>query len=539
MFKWRSALSVLSRRRRAPQPPSPAFSQSAERLNARTAGSGLTTHASRLTTLGALLRLSIAAAAVLAPSIARAQETDKIINQATFSYTVAGDSQTYTGVTTQSTLIDPRGKVKGCGGAPLPDYTGFTIGLFDPDPSDPTGTGTRGLVQLTPTSLTPGGGTRLPLGAPPNGQNVNPFPLSTADQGAYSFLLDPTKGQLDVGRAYILVLTPPTGSGYTQRRVRVVVAGNSGGIITYTATAVDGQPLNPPDPSTSVTRTAAFQYNPDNGLALAALNINISDCQAQEVQISKMGDRLFAQPGDTVVYRVTVHNPTNATLQAIQVTDTLPVGFDLVANSVRAQFQGKPVKMTVQRNGRTSIFSADESFTLPKEQAFDIAYAAVLTPEALHGDGLNQASVMGRVTVFVNGQSLVRIVTDGPAVFGVKVRQGILTDTGTIIGRVFVDRNFDGEQQGDEPGVPNAVVVLDDSTRVVTDANGMFSVSTVPSGYHTAVLDFRSLLGYRMAPNRRFIERNSPSRLAHLEPGGLVRMNFGVVAPPKTEARHP
>jgi hypothetical protein len=37
-----------------------------------------------------------------------------------------------------------------------------------------------------------------------------------------------------------------------------------------------------------------------------------------------------------------------------------------------------------------------------------------------------------------------------------------------------------------------------------------------------------SLPGYSLAPNRRFIEGNSQSRLVRLEPGGLARMNFAV-----------
>ena len=91
-----------------------------------------------------------------------------------------------------------------------------------------------------------------------------------------------------------------------------------------------------------------------------------------------------------------------------------------------------------------------------------------------------------------------------------------------------MDRNFDGEQEGGEPGVPNAVILLDNSTRIVADANGLFNVPTVNSGWHTATLDLRSMRDYVLARNHRFIERNSQSRLVRLEPGGLARLNFAV-----------
>jgi hypothetical protein len=119
-------------------------------------------------------------------------------------------------------------------------------------------------------------------------------------------------------------------------------------------------------------------------------------------------------------------------------------------------------------------------------------------------------------------------VKDGPAVHRLRIRSGIVSDCGTIIGRVFVDKNFDGEQQPGEPGVPNAVVFMEDGNRITTDANGLFSVANVLPGYRTGVLDLSSTPGYTFAPNQYFSERNSQSRLVHLEPGGLVRMNFAV-----------
>jgi hypothetical protein len=69
---------------------------------------------------------------------------------------------------------------------------------------------------------------------------------------------------------------------------------------------------------------------------------------------------------------------------------------------------------------------------------------------------------------------------------------------------------------------------MEDGNRITTDANGLFSVANVLPGYRTGVLDLSSTPGYTFAPNHYFSERNSQSRLVHLEPGGLVRMNFAV-----------
>ena len=136
-----------------------------------------------------------------------------------------------------------------------------------------------------------------------------------------------------------------------------------------------------------------------------------------------------------------------------------------------------------------------------------------------------------------DGTVMTSPISDGPAIYGIQIRDGLLSDTGTLIGRVFEDLNQDGEQERGEPGLPNVSVLLDDSTIVVSDVNGLFSVPTVTPGYHTATLDFRTAPGYVVAPNHRFIERATPTRLVHLEPGGLARVNFGLQKRSPAKAR--
>jgi hypothetical protein len=187
---------------------------------------------------------------------------------------------------------------------------------------------------------------------------------------------------------------------------------------------------------------------------------------------------------------------------------------------VRGEILGQPVTVNTLSDNRTITFAAETS--IPSGQVLNIAYAAQLTPDALRGSGENLA--------IVNAQRADNrlAVKDGPAVHRLRIRPGIIADCGTLIGRVFVDKNFDGEQQPGEPGVPNAVIFMEDGNRVTTDANGLFSVANVLPGNHTGTLDLSSIPGYTIAPNLYFSERNSRSRLVRLEPGGMARMNFAV-----------
>jgi uncharacterized repeat protein (TIGR01451 family) len=485
----------------------------------------------RLTTtvlLGSFLHSSI-------PIPAIAQQTNNLaasvpfINQAAYTYTDSASNYQYQGTSSQlnvspTPLVDPLGRVLGCSGTILPDYTGFSVGVYEPNPSDPTGTELGSLADLTRTELPDIPNNKIPGGKSPNTENSNPYFLTNNPAGVYNFLLDPNRGQTDPGRTYIFVVNPPPNSIYKQRRIKIEILTSTGtqgnGIVRYVASSLDGQPISLTG-ETRVEQTVVVVPNAETvGLDLSAFQFTTNMCQANQLQIIKTGDRAAAEPGDTVIYRLSIKNLADAGLNNIFVTDNLPLGFQFLPKAVRGEVDGQPVTITSERNGSTVTLRTD--VTIPSEKVLNIAYAAQLTADAVRGDGRNSA--IANAQRDDNNFS----VKDGPATHQLKIRPGIVSDCGTIIGRVFVDKNFDGEQQPGEPGIPNAVIFLEDGNRITTDPNGLFSLANALPGYHTGVLDLSSLPGYTLAPNQKFRERNSQSRLVRLEPGGLVRMNFAV-----------
>lgn len=416
-------------------------------------------------------------------------------------------------ITTQ--LVDPLGRITGCGGEILPSYEGFTVALYDTANGLDLGT----LIPLTPTEVPDIAGNGVPVGVFPNTQNSNPYFLSNSSNGRYSFLLDDAKGQLALGRTYILLINPATGSNFRQRRVRIDITGRTGNTVSYTATSLDEAGLATDPGATTLRQSLTVGDAGSVGLTVSFQGLQTCVGPAPALQINKTGDRVAAEPGDTVVYRLSLRNLISAPVSNILLTDTLPLGFNFLENSVRAAADSTPIAgVNAQRNGPAVTFTVPGQ--LPAGSTLTLVYAALLTPDAIRGSGVN--------SVVAEGRGPRGLVKDGPATYKVRIRAGILSDGGTVIGRVFVDKNFDGEQQADEPGVPNAVVFLEDGTRITTDPQGLFSIANVLPGSHTGVLDLSSLPGYTLAPNLYFIERNSQSRLVRLAPGGLVRMNFGV-----------
>lgn len=419
-------------------------------------------------------------------------------------------------------LIDPRGKISGCGGEILADYQGFSVGLYDVNGNDPTASEPSGLTPLTTTELPDDPNNNIPEGIEPNIENSNPFFLTNEDEGQYSFLFDEAEGQLDQGRSYILVVDSGENSIYDQRQVKLTIGNRLERVVEYTATSLDGKPISAENGLTTITGQIVLVEDAERiSLNLAVLNLDTNICDAQEISLTKTGDRAAAEPGDIVLYRLAVQNLASTPLTNFQITDTLPPGFILEDETVIGEANSALIEIeTVSSSDRIVNFTANT--TLEQGQTLNLVYGVQISPDALRGSADNSAIVNAQRT----DNNLT--VKDGPAIYSLQLESGIIRDAGTLIGRVFVDKNFDGEQQSGEPGIPNAVIYLEGGNRIITDADGLFSVSNILPGYHTGSLDLTSIPEYRLAPNLRFIERNSTSRLVNLEPGGLVRMNFGV-----------
>jgi hypothetical protein len=160
--------------------------------------------------------------------------------------------------------------------------------------------------------------------------------------------------------------------------------------------------------------------------------------------------------------------------------------------------------------------------SIPPASVLTFVYATVLSPDALKGTGQNVAVADGTL-----GSSPVH---GGPATFTLKVDPGLLSDCGTIIGRVYIDKPLQGIDRRQQPGVPDAVVFFDDGVRVKTDKNGLYHYpGCAHPGWRTAALDLTSVPGMTIAPNIYIASRNGQSQWAHLEPSGLVKINFAVL----------
>ncbi|MDV3351075.1 DUF11 domain-containing protein [Leptolyngbyaceae cyanobacterium CCMR0082] len=291
------------------------------------------------------------------------------------------------------------------------------------------------------------------------------------------------------------------------------------GVLLSTLLVYLHTPVMPVGAQVQVTNTASGAFddptNPNRPRVRAPSNpttIGTPPVENQLLRITKTADKSAAEPGDIVIYRLLVENISAVAATPLTVMDNLPRGLEYIDDSVNSA-PIPPNLTNFEVAGRQLNFQFD---SLPANSLLEILYAVTLTPDSVRGSGVNVATASA--PGFPTAQ----------AEFSLTIRPGILSDCGTIIGRVFVDKNFDGEQQSGEAGVPNAVIYLDDGNRIIADPDGLFSMANVVSGNRVGVLDLSSLPGYTLAPNLYRLENNSQSRLVRLEPGGLARMNFAV-----------
>ena len=102
--------------------------------------------------------------------------------------------------------------------------------------------------------------------------------------------------QTDPGAEYILVINTPDDSGFTERRIRVVVTSFLNGpninvpSISYRATSLDGQPISL-DGATELVKTVDVRNAATQSIAFFEFGLDATVCSAEQVRITKSADR--------------------------------------------------------------------------------------------------------------------------------------------------------------------------------------------------------------------------------------------------------
>ncbi|HYR74604.1 MAG TPA: hypothetical protein VEM96_02065 [Pyrinomonadaceae bacterium] len=347
-------------------------------------------------------------------------------------------------------------------------------------------------------------------GFTPNEKNENPF--TTDGQGHFAFAFAPNEiGAEQAPANYFLRIAA---SGYVSRMIQLSLRPTQAGLFTLTMHALDSQPL---------AIAGGFDLVRDDVRIedLAALAMNVPVFEVAGLQIVKSADRARADIGDTITYRIEVHNPTSATVHDLVVNDRLPPSFHYASGSALLSITsapGQPIEPQVQ-NGEL-IFRIPE---LPHGATARILYRVRVGANAHQGEQENLAVATG---VFPSGEQ----VQTAPARAVVFITAGVFSTQQILIGRVFVDTNANGQfDDGDRP-MPGVRLYLSNGQSVITDSTGLYNFPSLGDGPQVISLDPVSVpKGYALTDGGR-LSGKSWARLLRTPIGGgaLLRQNFAL-----------
>ena len=365
-------------------------------------------------------------------------------------------------------------------------------------------------------------------GAPVSGARVN---LVDADSGRPAIVYAPdgitswpstvTTGQsvtdgggagyaLAAGEFYFPVVPPG--------RYRLIVQPPS----PYTAPSTTNDPqlagLTRPDGSALALGTGSRGEIFTLGTA-ASLRLDVPvDRPAGALGLTKAASRAVAQPGDQILYTISVTNPDGSRIRrGVTLTDSLPYQMRLRTDTVRIDGVSAPSSVTTTPDGRRLTVALG---TLAPSAVRTVSYVLTVLPTADAGQAVNRARV----------GDVLGVETDASAT--VRIDRETIAARMTVIGRIVAGPC--GADSATAPGIPGVRVMLEDGSYAVTDRDGRYHFEGLIPGSHVVQVDPDTL-----APGGKFVDcvrstrsaGTATSRFVEGQGGSLVIADFQAVLP--------
>lgn len=359
-------------------------------------------------------------------------------------------------------------------------------------------------------------------GFPPNTGNENPY--LTDGVGHYSFAFTPE--QLGSAGTPLHYFMRVTAAGYVTRMLELEAHPTRAGLFGLTVHALDDQPLAHAGRFDLVNDAIQIED-------LAAVALNIPMFERRSLEITKSADRQRAEIGDTITYRVELHNSTSVPVHDVTVRDRLPQSFHYAVGSARLGSNTGPASAAAVIE---PLIEGDELvFRVPEINAgatVRILYRVRIGANAREG---SQENVAVASAMFANGEQ----VQTSAARAAVQVGSGVFSTRQLILGRVFEDVNGNGLfDDGDRP-MAGVRLFLQNGQSVTTDSAGLYNFPSLGDGPQVIALDPVSVpAGYALSDGGSVAGR-SWTRLLRTPIGGgaMLRQNFALVS--NSSQNHP
>ena len=335
--------------------------------------------------------------------------------------------------------------------------------------------------------------------------------------GIYQFLLLPGA---PAGN-YSFTVTPPSGGTYNPTQPSAIIppcpsiAAVAALPDPFLVSTIDGPPpvAAARGCGTGVASTAYFlAFVLTGGVSANVVNNNIplDPILGGAIAVTKTTPLANVSRGGLVPYTITARNTLAGPVPGISITDRVPAGFRFRIGSAR--LGGLPV--TPVEQGPLLIFSA-VNFAANEEKRIDL----ILTVGAGVGPGVHVN------TAYAVNQAAGMIVSN-LATASVRVEADADFDCSDILGKVFDDRNGNGTQDEEEPGLRGVRVVTVNGQIVTTDADGRYHITCPMIANEDRGSNFILKLDPRSLPTGYRLTTENPETV-RLTRGKFAKLDFG------------
>ncbi|MCB9642977.1 MAG: DUF11 domain-containing protein [Myxococcales bacterium] len=242
--------------------------------------------------------------------------------------------------------------------------------------------------------------------------------------------------------------------------------------------------------------------------------------------LSKTASLKVATIGDIITYTIKVENRSPVDLNydpnkktgGIYISDVLPAGFNLLPLSPRVKrSDGREILAeanTSRKNGQSITPTRLMKFgpyDLPGLTDITLRYQVAVSRGLPVGSYVNIAYVQNEAGGSISEQA--RAV--------VQITHDPIFDQGTVLGKVFCDKNGNRWQNVDDIGIGGVRIYLDNGHYAETDETGKFHIQAIDPGNHMLKLDVQTL-----PPGSKMID--TPDRIFYISRGLFRKINFAV-----------